>query len=238
MCGRFALTLPVDAMARLFAARPDNDLPELPDHNICPSSRIAVVLAGERQQDDSEGTAPDTAARPARRLRAMRWGFVPRWYKAPTDGPLLINARGETLATKPAFRDAARLRRCLIPVSGFYEWTRDPGTGARLPWYISPCDGAVMCLAGIWQGWGAGDARLMTCAIVTTAAGPDVAHLHDRQPVILPPAAQGLWLGEEGHGAARLMRPSDGGTLRAWRVGTAVNSNRARGAGLSEPITS
>ncbi len=119
MCGRFAITLPPDAMAQLFAAIPANDLPEVPNYNVCPTNQVHVVRFGDA----------------ARRLVSMRWGFIPHWYKTPNDGPLLINARAETIAEKPAFRTAARERRCLIPASGFYEWTKDEG-GNRLPWYI------------------------------------------------------------------------------------------------------
>jgi putative SOS response-associated peptidase YedK len=219
MCGRFALTLPNDAMARLFQATLANDLPPLPSFNICPTQAIHVVTAGEA----------------GRRLTAMRWGFVPQWYKSPTDGPLLINARAETLAEKPAFRAAARARRCLIPADGFYEWTKG-ADDARLPWYIRRRDRETMVMAGVWQDWGPDEARITTCAIVTTAANSDIAALHDRMPLILDPADWPLWLGEAGHGAAALMRPAPEATLEAWRVDRAVNSNRAQGEALRAPI--
>ena len=115
MCGRFAITLPNDAMAQLFAAQPDNDLPEGPNFNVCPTNQIAVCTG------DGQG----------RRLQAMRWGFIPHWYKAPNGGPLLINARSETIAEKPAFKAACRERRCLIACTGFYEWTKDPEEKVR-----------------------------------------------------------------------------------------------------------
>mgnify|MGYP003908087033 CR=1 FL=1 len=99
MCGRIANMVPADAMARLFAATPANNLPQVPNYNICPTTQIHVV-----QNDHDQ-----------RRLVAMRWGFLPRWYKTPSDGPLLINARAETIAEKPAFREAARARRCWQP---------------------------------------------------------------------------------------------------------------------------
>ena len=136
MCGRFAVTLPPDAVAHLFEALPDNDLPGVPNYNVCPTNQIQVVRGGET----------------GRRLVSMRWGFLPHWYKTATDGPLLINARAETIAEKPAFRAACRERRCLIPATGFYEWTKD-GEGNRLPWYISAADGSPVAFAGIWQAW-------------------------------------------------------------------------------------
>jgi putative SOS response-associated peptidase YedK len=214
MCGRFAITLPPDAMARLYAARPANDLPPVPDYNVCPTRQVHVVTAD-------------------RRLTGMRWGLLPHWYKTEKDGPLLINARAETVADKPAFRAAIRERRCLIPASGFYEWTRG-ADGARLPWYFTRADGKSIAFAGLWQVWGAGN--LPTCAIVTCAAAGAMTALHHRTPVILDPADWPLWLGEEGPGAARLMAPPADGTLRWHRVDPAVNSNRSRGPALIEPL--
>jgi len=220
MCGRFAITLPDDAMARLFAAAPANDLPEVPNYNVCPTKRVHSVIA----QED------------ARRLVAMRWGFVPHWAKTLDDGPLLINARAETVAEKPAFRTAARERRCLIPASGFYEWTKD-ADGRRLPWYITARDGAPLAFAGIWLLWEGDDGRpVTTCAIITTDANPDLAHIHHRMPVVVASEDRALWLGEAGKGAARLMRPAPEGVLQAWRVDPAVNSNRASGQALTRPI--
>ncbi|MDU8927390.1 SOS response-associated peptidase [Alisedimentitalea sp. MJ-SS2] len=219
MCGRFAMTLPTDAMAQLFGAVPGNDLPDVPSYNVCPTTNIHVVSGEEGQ----------------RRLGAMRWGFLPSWYKNLTDGPLLINARAETIAEKPAFRNAARERRCLIPVSGFYEWSKDE-KGNRLPWYFSRRDGAPLVFAGIWQGWDKGEALVKSCAIVTCAANNSTGAVHHRMPVVLEPRDWGKWLGEEGHGAAVLMRPAAEDVLQFHRVGREVNSNRTSGAQLIEEI--
>lgn len=136
MCGRIAVTLPPDAMAQLFAAAPANDLPHVPNFNVCPTDPVHVV-----RSDGSQ-----------RSLGAMRWGFIPQWYKKPNDGPLLINARAETIADKPAFRSACRDRRCVVLATGFYEWTKD-ADGNRLPWYITRRDGAPLTFAAIWQDW-------------------------------------------------------------------------------------
>ncbi|MDD9741734.1 SOS response-associated peptidase [Marinovum sp. SP66] len=219
MCGRFAVTLPTDAMAQLFDALPANDLPEVPDYNVCPTTRIATVRAEEGQ----------------RRLAPMRWGFLPQWYKSPTDGPLLINARAETIADKPAFRAACRARRCLIPATGFYEWTKD-GDGNRLPWYIRRADGDTLAFAGIWQDWARDGEALRTCAIVTTAANTKMQAIHHRMPVVLEPADWPLWLGEAGKGAAPLMQPADDAMLEFYRIDPKVNSNRASGPELIEPF--
>ncbi len=205
-------------MAQLFEASPANDLPDVPNYNVCPTVNVHVVTGGAS----------------GRRLMPMRWGFIPHWYKSPTDGPLLINARAETVAEKPAFRLACRERRCLILAAGFYEWTRTP-EGVRLPWYISRKDGAPMIFAGIWQDWGRDDPR-PTCAIVTTAANTDLSGIHERMPMIVEQADWPMWLGEAGRGAARLMHPGKAGLLDWWRVDPAVNSNRAAGAQLIERL--
>lgn len=221
MCGRMAVTLPPDAMAQLFAASPANDLPEVPNFNVCPTNDVHIVTS------DAEGN---------RRLGAMRWGFIPRWYKKPSGGPLLINARAETIAQKPAFRDAARLRRGIIVATGFYEWTKD-GEDGRDPWYIAPVDSAPLAFAAVWQSWTDADgAKLNTCAIVTTGANKPMQALHHRMPVILAQQDWPLWLGEAGRGAARLMTAAPDDLLQWHRVDRAVNSNRARGAELVAPL--
>lgn len=219
MCGRFVITEPNDAMAQLFGARPANDLPQGPDFNVCPTNPVHVVAA----QGDQ------------RHLGAMRWGFLPDWYKAPNDGPLLINARAETIAEKPAFRAACRARRCLIPVTGFYEWTKDD-QGNRLPWYITRTDGAPLVVAGIWQDWDKGDSRVSTCAMVTTGANLALSAIHHRMPVVVEAQDWPLWLGEAGKGAAALMRAAPEEALQFWRVDPKVNSNRASGPELVEPM--
>lgn len=218
MCGRYALTLPHEAMSQLFSATLSNDLPALPNFNICPTNQICAVTS-----DDG-----------LRHVVSMRWGFIPHWYAKTTGGPLLINARAETLAEKPAFRDAARARRCLIPATGFYEWTKDGE--ARLPWYIRRADGAPIVFAGVWQRWERdGDAHT-TCAIVTTGAGVAMSQIHHREPVTLDPGDYAKWLGEDGHGAALLMRPAPEEQLEFFRVDPAVNSNWASGPELIEPL--
>lgn len=218
MCGRFAITLPTDAMAQLFDAAPANDLPDVPNYNVCPTTQVHVLRQGET----------------GRALVAMRWGFLPHWYKALNGGPLLINARSETIAEKPAFRSACRERRCLIPMDGFYEWYREGDE--KLPYFVSRKDGQPMVVAGVWQSWEAEGDRIDSCAIVTTEAIGDMARVHHRVPVILDPANWGKWLGEEGHGAARLMQAVGDDVIGLYRVGREVNSNRATGAGLLAPL--
>lgn len=218
MCGRLSITMPNDAMVQVFAATPSNNLPTEPNYNLCPTQTLAVVTSDEGN----------------RRLRPMRWGFIPSWYKTPSDGPLLINARSETIAEKPAFRDACRQRRCLIAASGFYEWKREKGE-TPLPWYVTRSDGAPLVFGGIWQDWGQGEDQQSTCAIVTCSANDEMAPIHDRLPVVLEQGSWAKWLGEEGKGASLLMQPAELGRLSFQRVSTAVNSNRASGPELIEP---
>ena len=215
MCGRFTITHPNEALARLFDASMGNDLPPVPRFNVCPTTPVAVVTSDGGQ----------------RRLRSMRWGFIPSWYKTPSDGPLIINARADTVAVKPAFREAVRARRCIVPASGFYEWQTEGK--AKLPWYFTRADGDPLAFAGLWQRWG----EIDTVAIVSTDAGPGMQGLHHREAVVLERGDWPLWLGEAGHGAAVLMKASAEGVLRCHRVDAAVNPNRAEGAQSIEPIS-
>lgn len=217
MCGRFVITLPQEDAVQMFEALPANDLPEVPNYNVCPTDMVHVVVPG--------GTR--------RQLKAMRWGFLPAWYKTPSDGPLLINARAETIAMKPAFREACRTRRCLIPTSGFYEWTKD-SEGKRLPWFIRQSEPMVM--AGVWQSWGQGADQVNTVAFVTCSAGERMQAIHHRMPVILTPSEWPLWLGEVAGKAAPLMRSAVEDQLEYYRVDPRVNSNKAEGPELLEPF--
>jgi putative SOS response-associated peptidase YedK len=219
MCGRFAITLPSDAMAQLFAATLRNDLPDVPNYNVCPTTQVHSVW--------SEGGT--------RQLGQMRWGFLPHWYDAPNAGPLLINARSETLADKPAFKAACRERRCIIPATGFYEWTKDE-QGGRDPWYIHAKSNTPLAMAGIWQDRSAGDLTYRTCAVVTVAANKHMSQIHHRMPVMLAPEDWPLWLGEQGKGAALLMQAAPEDSLSFHRVDRAVNSNRASVPKLIQPI--
>jgi putative SOS response-associated peptidase YedK len=213
MCGRYMITTPLQAVAGLFDARLEAAGPEGPRPNVSPTQSVPAVIAG------AEG----------RRLVPMRWGFLPHWYKSPADGPLLINARAETLAEKPAFRAAARERRCVIPADAFYEWQGEKG--AKTPYTIRRRDGAMLAFAGLWQDWTGPDGRLPTCAIVTCAANATLAPIHHRMPVVLAPGDVALWLGEAGHGAATLMRPAPEDTLVAEAADAATRAILARRGG-------
>jgi putative SOS response-associated peptidase YedK len=184
---------------------------ELPArYNLTPGQAVAAV----REHDGR------------RRLDMLTWGLVPFWAKDATIGRRLINARLETITTKPAFREAWSRRRCLIPASGFYEWGE--GTrGRKQPYFIAPVREPLLALAGLWERWRtpAGD-RLETCVIVTVEAGPELAAIHDRMPLLVPRDAHATWL-DPGTGveeAAELARMKP--TLEIRRVGLEVNDPR------------
>jgi putative SOS response-associated peptidase YedK len=174
MCGRFTLRTPSHKLIEQFGletAKPSEPWDAIvPRYNIAPSQTILAVR-------------PSPAGR---ELVTMKWGFVPAW--APDPKGAMINARSETAAAKPTFRDAFRKRRCLIPADGFYEWKK---TGRRKePYHIRVTDGGLFAFAGLWESWQGQD----TCTILTTTANPLVAPLHDRMPVILDPEDYSRWL--------------------------------------------
>jgi putative SOS response-associated peptidase YedK len=208
MCGRYMITSSFEAMARLFGATLADLGPDVVRPNVSPTETIPVCVSHEGD----------------RTLVPMRWGLLPPWYRAPNGGPLLINARAEDIATKPAFREAIRARRCLIPADGFYEWQGEKG--AKVPWVIRPADAGPLAFAGLWQPW----RGLDTCAIVTCPPNTLLAPIHDRMPVVIAPDDFALWLGEEGKGAARLMAPAPDGRLAAEPAGPATRDILARRA--------
>lgn len=229
MCGRYALTSPQSAVLEHFAAEPSPKLAEKlgnlgPRWNIPPTTDIPVVLRHDGR----------------RLLAPLRWGFIPRWAKSPSDGPLLINARSESVADKPAFREAARERRCLIPANGFYEWLRGED-GSKRPFWIRPADGpdegALFAFAGVWEIWrGPQGARIAACAILTGPANADIAPIHHRAPVVISPQDHALWLGEDGKGAAALLEPRPEGFWAAHEVSKRVNGVKDDDPQLIAPL--
>jgi putative SOS response-associated peptidase YedK len=209
VCGRFALFASPELTAEYFALA---EAPALaPHYNVTPGQDIAAVRV------DRDGV---------RRLRALRWGLVPFWAKDVRLGRRLINARLDSLATKPAFREALRRRRCLIPASGFYEWGVDP-SGKKQPFFIRPRGEPLLAIAGLWERWRPqGGEPLETCVIVTTEASPLLAPIHDRMPVVLSRAAQEIWLDPSSDVAAIAELAAQGPALETWAVGAAVNDPR------------
>ena len=224
MCGRFTQQRPTAELAEIFDAEPLVEDAE-PRFNVAPTDGIVAVV---RPPSDH------------RLLTAFRWGLIPAWADDPKVGSRHINARAESVFTSPTFRTSVRRRRCLIPADGFYEWRRTPD-GAKQPYLIHHQDRTPLALAGLWASWKepASGEWLRSATIITTAANPLVARLHDRMPVILPPTAWPLWLDPElsDIGELRgLLVPAPAGELEAYPVSTLVNSVRNEGAALVDPI--
>ena len=206
MCGRYLIISSPEAIRQFF------QYPELPNfparYNVAPTQPIPIVrfVEGRRQ------------------FALVRWGLIPAWVKDPRTFSLLINARGESVNDKPAFRYAMKRRRCLIPADGFYEW-KDEG-GRKRPYVVRPRGGGPIAFAGLWESWmGPNGEEMETAAIITTEASPDVAHIHHRMPVVVPPDAFDLWLDPhvDAETATALIVPAPAGLLEAYEVSTAVN---------------
>ena len=207
MCGRFTLAAEPDALRAEF-----EDLvldPEYtPRFNIAPTQ---PVLALGLSRDGTPRTG------------WLRWGLVPHWADTPSIGSRMINARAETIATKPAFRDAFASRRCLILADGFYEWVGEGS--AKRPFRIRLPDGRPFAFAGVWERWREPDGeRLYTCAIVTTSAAPAIARIHDRMPVILDRVQREDWLRNDANADPRgLLATYQAPGLEAYEVSRLVN---------------
>ena len=222
MCGRFSQQRPASELAEIFAAEPLGDDPG-PRYNVAPTDEALVVVQRGEQ----------------RAITAYRWGLIPHWADAAKVGSRMFNARAETLTDSPAFRDAFRRKRCLVPVDGFYEWHRE-GT-RRQPFAIARADGRPLALAGLWSGWRepAGERVIRTFTIITTVPNDQMAGLQDRMPVVVPEAAWARWLDPAVHETGEmfgLFEPSDEIELRIWPVRPLVNNVRNDGPELFEPL--
>ena len=211
MCGRFGLFVTPEVLEEYFSL-PDFTaaLAPQPRYNLTPGQAVAVV----REHDGR------------RRLDALQWGLVPFWAKDASIGRRLINARLDSVADKPAFREAWTRRRCLIPASGFYEWS-EPVDGRKRPHFIRPGDEPLFALAGLWERWRtpAGD-KLETCVIVTTDANAQLAAIHDRMPLLIPRDAHALWLDPRSSVADVAQLAARPPTLAVRPVSFAVNDPR------------
>lgn len=223
MCGRYAFFAPADAVHRWFG------VPLVPGFaprwNIAPTQDVPVVRERE----------------PGRReVALLRWGLVPPWSQDPSIGPRMINARAETLAERPAYRNAFRRRRCVVLASGWYEWQKT--AAGKQPWFIHRRDGEPLGFAGLWEQWldRASGESIQSCTIVTTAAPPALAEIHDRMPALLGQAALALWLAPavtDGAGLTPLLGNGEAGTLEARPVSREVNDARREGPQLVEPAS-
>jgi putative SOS response-associated peptidase YedK len=181
MCGRATLVTPVEEIAEAFEVAPIPIGP--PRYNMAPGQPVVVVRHGQAADE----------------LALLKWGLRPWWTKADKPGKPLVQARLETVAKTPSFRDAFRARRCLVVVDGFYEWKTTPGEGGRIPHHVRRKAGGLFAIAGVWDRWRSPEGEVVeTCAVVTTEAAGPVRALHDRMPMVLDGAERDTWL----HGSA------------------------------------
>ena len=218
MCGRYSLTSPLDDLVEVFQVSEIALEDYRPRFNIAPTQQVPILARGGA----------------GLRLGMLRWGLVPHWADDPRIGNRMINARSETVATMPAFRDAFRLRRCLVPADGFYEWMTteggEPGKrgkASKTPYWIHRPDRAPFAFAGLWERWRspAGE-RLNTFTILTTSASERIRPLHDRMPVVIRPEHWSIWLDPNTDAASlrALLEPAPDAFFDAWPVSKAVNS--------------
>ncbi len=213
MCGRFAFYSPAEAAAALFNASGSIDL--RPRYNIAPTQNVAAIRNGEADR---------------RELVTLRWGLVPFWAKDPAIGNRMINARAETVAEKPSYRNAYKHRRCLVLADGFYEWRKEGG--GKIPYFISLASGEPFALAGLWENWADKETgeSLQTTTLITAAANEFMTPLHHRMPVILEAPTADEWLA----GSSDLLDDVAAITppLQAWPVDRRVNNARNEDEGL------
>jgi putative SOS response-associated peptidase YedK len=210
MCGRYRLSRRKQVVEESFdsASREEEWAPR---YNIAPTQPVPVI-----RQDPKE---------PAPRLSLVRWGLIPSWAKDSSAAARMINARSETAATKPAFRDALKSRRCLVPADGFYEWQRTGRT--KQPYCFEVDDGQLFALAGIWDCWkDASGNAVETCSILTTTPNALTATVHDRMPVILDPDGYDLWLDpgmKDVSVASELLKPYNARLMRCYPISARIN---------------
>lgn len=228
MCGRFVAASPPAEIAAYFDVDQTSDATLDPNYNVAPTRDVYVVYA-------DGGT---------RRLDPLRWGLIPSWAKDMAIGNRMINARAETVASKPAFRSSFARRRCIIPADGFYEWRQIAGQKRKQPYFIHRPDGEPYAFGGLWAEWRGTDpagepVTVRSTTIITCAANSRMAELHDRMPVILPAAAWDEWLDPEDHDVDRLGRflvPAPPELIEFHPVSTDVNNVRNGGAQLIEAL--
>ena len=182
-----------------------------PRFNIAPTQHVPVVRQYPKE--------------PIRHISMVKWGLIPAWAKDPSIASGTINAKSETAATKPAFRDPLKFRRCLIPADGFYEWKK--AGGAKQPFCFEVNDGELFAFAGLWDGWKNPDGQwIRSCSILTTTPNAVTSPIHDRMPVILDPGSYDLWLDPGMNDVAaisELLRPFDARLMRSYPVSTRIN---------------
>jgi putative SOS response-associated peptidase YedK len=223
MCGRYRLSRSKQVAEEYFDCV--SDQPDWnPRYNIAPTQPVPVICQHPKE--------------PVRQLSLMRWGLIPSWAKDPSGAASMINARSETASTKPAFRDALKSRRCLIPADGFYEWVRTGKT--KQPYCFEVNDGRLFAFAALWDRWrDASGKSVETCSILTTTPNAVTAPVHDRMPVILDPDGYALWLdpGMTNVGAlSEMLKPCDARLMRCYPISTRINHIANDDEECSRPI--
>src|SRR3954471_2216388 len=219
MCGRYAITSAPETIRHLLRYLEQPNFP--PRYNVAPTQPVPIVRVTEGK----------------RHLALVRWGLIPAWVKDPRTFSLVINARGESVLDKPAFKNAMKYRRCLFPADGFFEWERKGGK--KRPYFVRRKGGGPLAFAGLWESWmGPKGEEQETGAIITTRASPSIAHIHDRMPVIVPPEAFDFWLDPkvDVETAAAVIQPAKDETIEHYEVSRAVNRFENDSAQLVEPL--
>jgi putative SOS response-associated peptidase YedK len=220
------------------------------DHNVAPTKRVlTVVQRHSREGVDLDAAAGDADREPTvRGIRVMRWGLVPHWAKDPKIGYKMINARAETVASKPAYRRSLAHKRCLLPLDGWFEWRRDPIEGTKkvtkTPFFMHRPDGRQLVMAGLWSTWHDPKAEqdappLVTCTVITTESIGQLTEVHDRMPLLLAPQAFERWLDPDASDVADLLVPAGDDIVDAIElrpVSDKVNNVRNNGAELVQRI--
>lgn len=254
VCGRYAASADLAQLVDEFEVDEVTDAPEGPSWNVAPTDSVPAIVERLPRRGADTGAEPDTDA-VRRKLVALRWGLVPSWSKDPSGGARMINARFETVATKPAFRKAFSARRCLLPADGYYEWYAGEGNpdgrggtarGKKQPFFIHRADGGLLVMAGIYEFWrdepvpaGEPGAWLSTCSIITTRATDALGRIHDRMPMVIARDAWEPWLDPhltDAEAARDLLRVTEADQLEAYAVGSAVGNVRNNGPELVEPL--
>lgn len=246
MCGRFVSSSGTEDIARYFDVDEVSEqaLEHEPNYNTAPTSDVFVVY--------SDGST--------RRLDTFHWGLVPRWAKDMKIGNKLINARAETVADKPSFRSAFKKRRCILPVDGFYEWSKPEGADRKQPWYITRADSEPFAFAGLWEEWrgtpggraakdgdgedggpeseDAEEVTVRSTTIITGSPNDKMAEIHHRMPVMLPASAWQAWLDPDTDPGdlAGFLVPAPSQLITFHPVSTEVNNVRNKGEQLIEPV--
>lgn len=249
MCGRYATTQTSASLHQAFEIDLANSFTELEaDYNMAPT-KLAPVVIGRRADNDESAESAESAVAGTdvqRELLTARWGLIPSWAKDPSIGSRMINARSETVAEKPSFKQAFARRRALVPADGYFEWYSPPpregqGKPVKQPFYITPKDGSVLAMAGLYEFWKDRDDDdwVVSFTILTTTAEDDLGHVHERMPLLLEPDAYDEWLDPAPRGTDELLGllvPAAPGRLDAVAVSTAVNNVRNNGPELIVPI--